>query len=76
MTVTPHSERARQIAGKVSPAARERLLGDDNTGCPAGVAFFFVQHDLIEADPADEHGWLWSPLGLSVRQILQESPPQ
>lgn len=60
-----------RIAAGLSEAARKRLLGDDNTSCPVGVAVAFVMKGLIDPDPSDDDGWIWSPLGLAVKAHLE-----
>ncbi|WBO23905.1 hypothetical protein [Sphingomonas abietis] len=61
------------IARALSPAARERIMKDEDGNCPAGAAFQFLHHDLIMDHPTDPKGWAWSPLGAAVRAHLEAS---
>lgn len=70
----PEMTDASMIAAGLSEGARERILGDDDTDCPAGIAAQFARHRLIEPHPDDDNGWRWSILGLAVRAILQGDP--
>jgi hypothetical protein len=64
------TDKAEQIAAGLTEAQRERLLGPENTGVPAGVAGALIRHGLVAKHPTDPEGWAWSHLGLAVRKIL------
>lgn len=81
MTI-PHSERARQIAGKLTKAQRTALRLVDEEGLQASD---WLTLEGLELTPVMERSgfirqfgghatYRFSPLGLQVRQILQESP--
>lgn len=62
---------AQRIAAKLTEAQRERLLGEENGNCPAGIAFALIDEGLIGFHPTDRRGWAWTDLGLEVRKILE-----
>lgn len=65
------TDKAEQIARSLTEAQRERLLGAENTGMPAGIAAPLIERGLIDRHPFDTQGWIWSDLGLAVREILR-----
>lgn len=64
------TDKAEHIAAGLTEAQRERLLGAENTGMPAGIAVPLIERGLIDRHPFDTQGWIWSDLGQQVREIL------
>lgn len=60
-----------EIAGKLSPLDRERLLGWQG---PHGAAYNVISEDLCEAGLLNRD-WSLSPLGLQVRAFLHPDSP-